>query len=187
MAHGFDDNKGKVDLDTIFNELETNYQSNINTLYNKLVSLGSTPADKTPTGIANAIQAINDSIYNKLVSLGQTPTGKIVANLNAGIQALTEKTWYFNRTYDGSTDYITGRHDMTNVAELYLTSYVSTTHWPLNFIFYNAGGSIVGREEVFATGAVAIPSTAKYCDVVLLSTYVTSANLRIKYQTKVLR
>ena len=186
-----DDQKTIISLDAamqpIVTRLTTNFQNKINAIYEKLVTLGSTPSAKTPEAITNAIQAINDSIFNKLVSLGQTPTGKTVANLNAGIQALTEKFWYFNRTYDGSTDYMSGRYDMTNVAELYLTSYVSVTHWPLNFIFYNAGGSVVGREEVYATGAVAIPSTAKYCDVVLLSTYVTSANLRIKYQTKVLR
>lgn len=186
-----DDQKTIISLDAamqpLVTRLTTNFQNKINAIYEKLVTLGSTPSAKTPEAITNAIQAINDSIFNKLVSLGQTPTGKTVANLNAGIQALTEKFWYFNRTYDGDTDFISGRYDMTNVAELYLTSYAPATLWPLNFTFYNASGSNVGREIVFTTGAIAIPSTAKYCDVVVLSTYGISANLRIKYQTKVLR
>jgi len=58
MAHGFDDNKGKVDLNAIFDELETNYQANINTMYNACVAEGVTPTAKTPTAIAQAIATI---------------------------------------------------------------------------------------------------------------------------------
>jgi hypothetical protein len=93
----YDDKKRKVDFEdairpTIDN-LKTSFQNNVNLIYNKLVSLGSTPVGKEPSQISNAIQAINDSIYNKLATLGQTPASKVVADLNAKIQALTEIRW----------------------------------------------------------------------------------------------
>lgn len=58
MAHGFDDNKGKVDLNAIFDELETNYQANINTMYDACDSAGVTPTAKTPEAVATAIAGI---------------------------------------------------------------------------------------------------------------------------------
>ena len=191
MAWLWDNGKRKVNfadaVQPYLNQLQTSFQNNVNTIYNNLVLLGSTPSAKTPAAITNAIQAINDSIYNKLVSLGQTPASKTVANLNAKIQALTEIYWYFTRTYDGTTDYITGRYDLTNVAELYVLTYSGTVGWYMEFYFYNASGSLIGRASQRTTGAVAIPAGTKYCEIMLITTYVTSASLRIKYQTKVLR
>lgn len=58
MAHAFDENKGKVDLDAIFRDLKTNYQNNVNTMYNACDSAGVTPTAKTPAAIATAIGAI---------------------------------------------------------------------------------------------------------------------------------
>ena len=191
MAWLWDSGKRKVNFEDAISpyltQLQTNFQTNINALYNKLVSLGSTPASKTPSAVSNAIQAINDSIYSKLVSLGQTPAGKTVANLNAKIQALTEIFWYFTRTYDGTNDYITGRYDLTNVAELNVLSLDSITYWPLMIYFYNASGTTTGSKEQYNTGVIAIPSGTKYCDILLTTRYFQSASLRFKYQTKVLR
>ena len=188
MAHGFDDNKGKVDLDAIFNELETNYQSNINTIYSKLVSLGSTPADKTPTGIANAIQAINDAIYNKLVSLGQTPAGKTIANLNAKIQALTEITWTYTATKtDDDNDKISGYYDCTNVKEIRVTA-VTTSFLGFGMVaqFMNASGAWIGEpQRLDSPGVYTIPSGTK--KVFLTTMYASTATVRFTYQTKVLR
>ena len=78
-----DDQKTIISLDAAMQPLVTrltiNFQNKINAIYEKLVTLGSTPSAKTPEAITNAIQAINDSIFNKLVSLGQTPASKTVA------------------------------------------------------------------------------------------------------------
>lgn len=38
--------------------MQETFQAGVDTLYNQCVSCGATPADKTPTAIANAIQAI---------------------------------------------------------------------------------------------------------------------------------
>lgn len=64
MVYGFDENKGKVDIDAILDELETNYQGNIDTLYNAIVAKGVTPASKSPADIAASIT----DVYNKAQS-----------------------------------------------------------------------------------------------------------------------
>lgn len=60
MANAFNDDKGKVDISAVLNTLETNYQNNINTIYNALVNNGVTPTAKTPAAIATGINAIRD-------------------------------------------------------------------------------------------------------------------------------
>ena len=49
-------------------EMETNFQAGVDTLYNKCVSCGQTPIDKSPTSISNAIQDIYNNRYNEGVS-----------------------------------------------------------------------------------------------------------------------
>lgn len=64
MVYGFNENKGKVDIDAILDELEANYQGNIDTLYNAIVAKGVTPASKSPADIAASIV----DVYNKAQS-----------------------------------------------------------------------------------------------------------------------
>ena len=48
--------------------METSFQDGVDTLYNKCVSCGQTPTDKSPTSISNAIQDIYNNRYNEGVS-----------------------------------------------------------------------------------------------------------------------
>lgn len=170
MAWLWDSGKRKVNFEDAISpyltQLQTNFQTNINALYDKLVSLGSTPASKTPSAVSNAIQAINDSIYNKLVSLGQTPASKTVANLNAKIQALTEIQWQqslsipkITYTESGETKTLSTREvpfncrDLVNIVIAFAyygssplgskTCVMGTITW------YNASGTQVGSPSSF--------------------------------------
>ena len=210
MAWCFDDNgKTKVDLDGIFNTLQQTYQSNINTLYDKLVALGSTPADKTPSSISNATQAICDAIYNKLVALGQTPASKKVADLNTKIQALTEVRWTSGILIDfdlhGSDIQATGIsisfYDASNLVSLKCTALSkSNLNLGLTLTWYKADKTTrVGSEiNIALNGTYSPPSGAKYfmlfagCQHEGSEPYAShtaygSATLTATYQTKVLR
>lgn len=170
MAWLWDNGKRKVNfadaVQPYLTQLQTNFQTNINALYEKLVSLGSTPASKTPSAISNAIQAINDSIYNKLVSLGQTPASKTVANLNAKIQALTEIQWQQSfgiaqQTYteSGETKVVPTRdvpfncRDLVNIliafTYIYSDPFGSHTFSMGSISWYNASGTLVGTPNSF--------------------------------------
>lgn len=46
-------------LDTKFAEMQSNFQSGVDTVYNACVSVGSTPTSKTPTAIASAISTMS--------------------------------------------------------------------------------------------------------------------------------
>lgn len=189
MAFLFEDDKSKADFDQKMqpkiDQLQSAFQTNINSLYDKLVSLGSTPAAKTPAAITAATQAINDAIYNKLVSLGQTPASKTVANLNSKIQALTEVTWYYNISGD---DVKGGKYDLTNVAELKLASWNGGIMDTIGASYYNASGSVISMETKTATGNFTIPSSAKSVTFAIVATSgSTTATVRFKYQTKALR
>lgn len=220
MPFLLDDDKTRVNFDTKVNEkiapLQTAFQNNINALYSKLSSLGSTPADKTPTGISNAIQAINDSIYNKLVSLGQTPASKTVANLNAKIQKLTEITWEQALTiepvtYTSGDETITLRtrnipincRDVVQIVIKYnLSSLVGTMERMGSVNWYNANGGLVGTNTIidlnewsgtynktFTPPSGAVRATISFdWGASIISSFVNgNYTLTTKYQTKVLR
>ena len=74
MVYGFDEYKGKVDIDAILDELETNYQGNIDTLYNAIVAEGVTPASKSPADIAASITDVYDTGYNAAQSITWSQT-----------------------------------------------------------------------------------------------------------------
>lgn len=181
MAWLWDSGKRKVNFEDAISpyltQLQTNFQTNINALYDKLVSLGSTPASKTPSAVSNAIQAINDSIYNKLVSLGQTPASKTVANLNAKIQALTEIQWQQSfgiaqQTYteSGETKVVPTRdvpfncRDLVNIliafTYFYSNPFGSTTFSMGTISWYNASGTLISTNSFDVT--VSGTGTANY-------------------------
>lgn len=74
MIYGFDENKGKVDIDAILDELETNFQGNIDTLYNAIVAKGVTPASKSPADIAASIVDVYDTGYDAAQSITWSQT-----------------------------------------------------------------------------------------------------------------
>lgn len=81
MAYAFNEDKGKVDIDAILNGLQTNYQNNINTIYNALVNNGVTPTAKTPAAIATAI--------NNIRSGGNATAAQILATRTAIVNKQT--------------------------------------------------------------------------------------------------
>lgn len=70
MANAFNDDKGKVDINAVLNTLETNYQNNVNTVYNAFVNKGVTPTAKTPSALATAVT----TTYNKGTTDAQAVT-----------------------------------------------------------------------------------------------------------------
>ena len=68
MPYLFNDDKSKVQLNTVLNpiltELEQNYQANVNTMYNACVNAGVTPTAKTPAAIATAIAGVKTKYQN---------------------------------------------------------------------------------------------------------------------------
>ena len=51
--------------------IRSDFQAGVNTLYNKCVSCGVTPSDRTPTAISNSIQSIYTNRYNNGRTQGQ--------------------------------------------------------------------------------------------------------------------
>lgn len=220
MPFLYDNGKRKVDFNeairpTIDN-LKSTFQANVNLLYEKLVSLGSTPAGKQPTQISNAIQAINDSIYNKLVSLGQTPASKTVANLNTKIQALTEILWSQALsigpvTYSDSegTHQLPDRHvplnskNVTNITIAYTLGQGLSVLSMGDVNWYNASGGLIRSDVIIGSGedsgahtkTFAPPSGAVRADILFVWNKGILTNMKVignftlttTYQTKVLR
>ena len=60
----------QLDL-SILNAALESFQVGVDTVYNKCVSCGVTPIDKTPTDISNSIQSIYDNRYNEGFIAGQ--------------------------------------------------------------------------------------------------------------------
>ena len=51
--------------------MKQSFQVGVNTIYNKIVSCGQTPSDKSPTSISNAIQDIYNNRYNEGYNAGK--------------------------------------------------------------------------------------------------------------------
>lgn len=83
----------RVATDTDISALQSSFQAGVDTLYNKCVSRGATPADETPTAIARAI----DTIYNNRYSEGYN------AGYNAGLAAAPFKGYSFSNTIPASS------------------------------------------------------------------------------------
>lgn len=80
-----------VDVTKVFDS--KSFQTGVNTLYNKCVSCGVTPADKSPTAVSNAIQSIYTNRYNEGYSAGKAaakPTCSLVySQAGSGIKDYT--------------------------------------------------------------------------------------------------
>lgn len=84
MIYGFDETKAKVNLDAIFDQLETNYQNNVNTIYNALVSNGVTPTAKTPAAIVTAINSVRSGGNATAAQILSTKTAYVNKSLVTG-------------------------------------------------------------------------------------------------------
>jgi hypothetical protein len=61
MIFGFDEHKGKVDVGAMLTQLQTNFQNNVNSLYNAFVAKGVTPAAKTVSALVTAVTSLYDA------------------------------------------------------------------------------------------------------------------------------
>lgn len=179
MPFLFNDDKSRVDLNAALaptlNQLESAYQNNINSVYQTLVNSGSTPADKTPTSINNAIDYIVTQIYQLLQSLGSTPASKMLNDLKAAITALTTKTW--TAEYGGINTRTTAI-DCRNMQSLTNVGAFSTSVDYLNY-----SGTIISSQSIPAGGTATFPSNANY----VVMSNPTTAQIEVVYQTKILR
>ena len=177
MPFLFNDDKSRADLNAALaptlNQLESAYQNNINSVYQTLVNSGSTPADKTPTSINNAIDYIVTQIYQ----LGSTPASKMLNDLKAAITALTTKTWTFN--YNASS---TNVLDCRNIKQLTIVSSVAMT---ITLTYYTKSGSAISSEIISIGGSATFPSNANYVDIIGIPSQ--NIDFAVTYQTKVLR
>lgn len=84
--------------------METTFQNGVDTLYNKCVSRGATPSDKTPTAIAGAIDTIYSNRYSEGYTAGRSQGQQDVINnpaaygipLRSGYQKLVDFTQWPN-------------------------------------------------------------------------------------------
>ena len=87
MAYAFDDDKGKVNISDVLNTLETNYQNNINSIYNALVNNGVTPTAKTPAAIVAAINGVRSGGTAANTEILNTKTAYVNKSLVTGTMA----------------------------------------------------------------------------------------------------
>ena len=80
--------------------MKQSFQDGVDTLYNKCVSCGQTPTDKSPTSISNAIQDIYNNRYNEGYEEGQS-SGKNYyrlrfRNTDVNTDRSTAEGWIYN-------------------------------------------------------------------------------------------
>lgn len=164
MIYGFDEYKGKVDIDAILDELETNYQGNIDTLYNAIVAKGVTPASKSPANIAAAIADVYDTGYNAAQSITWSQT--LSANLYG---------------YSGSF--------ISSGSAVY--SLKNVTSFTITASFGNANVSIGDSLTTVAVGNTATFNNFSDTSVIISSepgsTAHTQVEITFNYQAKILR
>ena len=99
-----------------FDKLKTNFQDGVDTVYNAVVEKGTTPVDKTPSEIADAISKLGGdltSIYNALTNKGLNMSGtesddqiaSIITDLMT-IKSFTSKTDSTTFVFNGTKDTI---------------------------------------------------------------------------------
>ena len=78
--------------------MKQSFQAGVDTLYNKCVSCGQTPSDKSPTSISNAIQGIYNNRYNEGYNNGRTQGQNDVINNPNGYGLYTQQQYDQNYT-----------------------------------------------------------------------------------------
>lgn len=173
MIFGFDEHKGKVDVGAMLTQLQTNFQNNVNTLYNAFVAKGVTPAAKTVSAIVTAVT----TLYNK----GVTDAQAVEWENNVLTSAL-----YNNESTITSTK-ASVTLECTNMVSIRNSSNLPGTG--SNYIFYDANGNTISSGNISSTTPIAVPSNAKTLNIWRSANRSTSANggAVIKYRAKELR
>lgn len=182
MIFGFDEHKGKVDVGAMLTQLQTNFQDNVNTLYNAFVAKGVTPAAKTVSAIVTAVT----TLYNKGVTDAQAISWTEVLDFTAA--CLIE-----------SGAFATGMSysviDLTNVVSAKCTS-ISSIGSGTNtyrYEFLNSSKTSISSGSFTNGTTFSIPSNAKYLKVKLETRLTTtggcsaSASITFGKQAKKLR
>lgn len=133
MSYGFDDNKGKVPIEPILNQLQINYQNNVNTIYNAITAQGTTPAGKTPAQIADGISTMATAKYNSGYSQGYMDA----RNVN------WEQSLSFNISGANTNPYF--ECPLINVTHAYV---YNSSEDDITVIYKNSNGSVIGSEIV---------------------------------------
>ena len=100
--YALDARQGKALNDKI-TSMQSSFQAGVDTLYNKCVSCGSTPSNKTPTAISNSIQSIYNNRYssgrNDVYKTSKTTTGygnlaiSVTSKPSSGTYTVDENTF----------------------------------------------------------------------------------------------
>ena len=93
----------KAIYDTI-NDLKTNFQDGVNTIYDAVVAKGVTPVDNSPSSIAEAIAKLGASVYIEnlipTMTSNTSPSGLAFADN----ELISSYGYYAWRAFDGKTD-----------------------------------------------------------------------------------
>ena len=106
-----------------------NFQAGVDTLYNKCVSCGQTPSDKSPTAISNAIQSIYTNRYNEGYNNGRTQGQNDVKGNPNGYGLYTQQQYDQNYT----NGYNAGK---TATKQVSVRTFISSHAWQCYAITY---------------------------------------------------
>lgn len=188
MTYGFDDNKGKVDIDAILSNLQTTYQGNINTIYNAITAQGTTPAGKSPSQLAAGISTMATAKYNAGYSAGNTAgynsgysagysagdSAGYTRGYNAG-KAAAEGVKWTTRMSAGALSTRFCQLDITTIT--HVESVRNVTGVTLDYECYNASGGVTGSGTVANGGYVTIPANTVEIKLMRDSSSATSMDI----------
>ena len=89
--------------------MKQSFQDGVNTIYNKIVSCGVTPSDRTPTGCANGIQSIYTNRYTEGYNNGRIQGQNDVKNNPNGYGLYTQQQYDQNYTNGYNAGYSAGQ------------------------------------------------------------------------------
>ena len=149
--------------------MKQSFQDGVNTIYNKIVSCGVTPYDRTPTGCANGIQSIYTNRYNEGYNNGRAQGQNDVKN-NPNNYGLYSKSQYDQNYNNGRTQ---GQQDVKNNPNGY--GLYTQQQYDQNYTNgYNAGydasaiGGFLGAEYQLQGSRDVVASFSKYSGIVVI-------------------
>lgn len=183
MAYLFDEDKSKIDFERALqpklDALQTAFQNNVNLIYNKFVSQGTTPTAKTPAAISTAVDTLATAKYN--------------AGTDAGKAAAEAVTWTWATTLERNSKlstYYTNygfSFDATNVVKIRIGSLTAGLASLENKVFISFAGS---GSEIFVTSNTEYTPPNNTARIII---YFTSdapespLDVTFTYQAKILR
>lgn len=168
MTYGFDDNKGKVDIDAILSNLQTTYQGNINTIYNAITAQGTTPAGKSPQQLASGISTMATAKYNSGYSAGNTAgynsgysagysagdSAGYTRGYNAGKAAAEDVRWTTRMTASA----MNSDAQITISGITHVVSIRNMSGATCDYQCFNGSGGVTGQGTVANGGYITIPA-----------------------------